>query len=154
MYIVNKSNPIYLNAVRKLAKHFNNPTKQHWNALKRLIGYIKSNIGKGRILLKPKELRLVAFTDSDYANNEDRKSVIGGVVTVKESHTHFTLKMQAKVCLLSTEAEYMALGTVTQEVLFQAQILDELFGEEHKRSSIIYEDNLEAIHSTIKGQNT
>ena len=29
MYLVNKSNPTCLNAVRELAKHFNNPTKQH-----------------------------------------------------------------------------------------------------------------------------
>ena len=33
MYLVNKSNLICLNVVRELAKHFNNPTKQHWNAL-------------------------------------------------------------------------------------------------------------------------
>ena len=82
MYLVNKLNPTCLNAVRELAKHFNNPTKQHWKALTRLIGYIKLDIGKGRILRKPKELRLVAFTDSDYGNNEDRKSITGGVVTM------------------------------------------------------------------------
>ena len=61
------------------------------------------------------------------------------------SPTYFTSKMQATVTLSSIEAEYMALGTVTQEVLFQAQILDELFGEEHKRPSTIYEDNLGVI---------
>ena len=33
IYLVNKSNPICLNAVQELAKHFNNPTKQHWKAL-------------------------------------------------------------------------------------------------------------------------
>ena len=41
-----------------------------------MIGNIKANIGRGRILQKPKELRLVAFTDSDYVNDEeDRKSI-------------------------------------------------------------------------------
>ena len=143
MYLVNKTNPTCLNTVREVAKHFNNPTKLHWKALTR---YIKSDIGKGRILQKPKEFRIVAFMDSDYANNEDRKSVTGGVVTVGGSPTYYTSKMQARVSLSSTEAEYVALGTVTQEVLFQAQILDELFGEEHKRSSIIYKDNLGAIY--------
>ena len=93
MYLVNKSNPICLNAVRELVKHFNNPTKQYWKALTRLIGYIKSDIGKGRILQKPKELRLIAFTDSDYRNDEDRKSITGGVVTLGRSPTYFTSKM-------------------------------------------------------------
>ena len=92
MYLINKSNPTCLNVVRELAKHFNDPTKQLWKALMRLIGYIKSDIWKSRILRKPKELGLVAFMDSDYANNEDRKSVRGEVVTVGGSHTFFYIK--------------------------------------------------------------
>ena len=97
-------------------------------------------------------MRLVAFTDLDYANNEDRKSVTGGVVTMGGSTIYFTSKIQATVRLSSTEAEYIALGTVTQEVLFQAQILDELFRKEHKKPSIIYEDNLGAIYLTKNPQ--
>ena len=54
--------------------------------------------------------------------------------------------MQAIVSLSSTEAKDMVLGTVIQEVLFQAQILDELFGEEHKKPSIMYKDNLGTIY--------
>ena len=60
--------------------------------------------------------------------------------------------MQTKASLSSTEAKYIALGTITQEVMFQAQILDELFGEEHERPSIIYEDNLGAIYLTKNPQ--
>ena len=93
-------------------------------------------------------MRIVAFTDSDYANNEDRKSVTGRVVTVGGLPTYFTSKMQAIVSISSTEAEYIDLGTVTQEVLFQAKILEELFGEEHKRPSI----NLGAIYLTKNPQ--
>ena len=148
MYLVNKSNPTCLNAVRELATYFNNPTKQNWKTLTQLIGCVKSNIGKGRVLRKPKELRLVAFTDSEYANNEDKKSITGGVVTVGGSPTYFKSKIQVTVSLSSTEVEYIALGTVTQEVLFQAQMLDELFEKEHKKPSIIYKDNLGAIHLT------
>ena len=97
---------------------------------------------------KPKELSYVIFTDSDHANNEDRKIITGDVVTMGGSPTYFTSKMQATVSLSSTEAEYIALGTVTQEVLFQTQILDELFRKEHKKPSIIYKDNLGAIFLT------
>ena len=82
MYLVNKSNPTCLNAVRELATYFNNPTKQNWKVLTRLIGYIKSDIRKGRIIRKLKELRIVAFTDSDYTNDEDRKSITGGIMNV------------------------------------------------------------------------
>ena len=90
--------------LRELVKYFNNPTKQHWKTSTQLIGYIESDIGKGRILRKPKKLSLVAFTDSDYANNEDRKSTTG-VVTMGGSPTDFTSKMRATVSLSSMEAE-------------------------------------------------
>ena len=54
----------------------NKTTKESSNKKKKMIGNIKANIGRGRILQKPKELRLVAFTDSDYVNDEeDRKSI-------------------------------------------------------------------------------
>ena len=86
-------------------------------------------------------MRLIAITDSDYANNEDIKSVTGGIVTVGGLPTYFTLKMQATVSLSSREPEYIALGTV------QAQILDELFGEVYI-PSIIHEDNLGVIYLT------
>ena len=57
MCFINKSNPISLNAVRELAKNFKNLTKQRWKVLTRLIGFIKSDIGKGQILQKLKDLR-------------------------------------------------------------------------------------------------
>ena len=94
----------------------------------------------------------MAFTDSDYANGEDRKSVTGGVVTLGGVPTNAMSKTQAIVSLSSTEAEYIALSTVAQEVLFQSQILDELVGDQHIKPSIIFEDNLGAIYLTKNSQ--
>ena len=68
--------------MREVAKHFSLPTKQHWKALTRVIGYIKANIGKERFLRKPTELRIVAYMDADYANDDKRNSVTGGVLTL------------------------------------------------------------------------
>ena len=58
--------------------------------------------------------------------------------------------MQATVSLSSAKAEYIVLRSITQEVLFRRQIPKELLGEEHKKISIIYEDNLGVIYLTIK----
>ena len=62
------------------------------------------------------------------------------------SPTYFMSKMQSIVSLSSTEAEYIALGMITPEVLFQRQILNELLNKENEKTSIIYEDNLGAIY--------
>ena len=152
MYYVNKVCPLCLSITRELAKYFNCPTSEHWKALTRLMGYIKGTIGKGRILRRPKEMRVIAFIDSDYASGEDRKSVTGGVITIGGVLTNAMSKTQTTVSLSSTEAEYIALSTVAQEVIFQSQILDELIGNEHIKPSIIFEDNLGAIYLTRNSQ--
>ena len=152
MYFVNKVCPVCLSVTRELAKYFACPTQVHWKVLTRLVGYIKGNIGKGRLLKQPKEMRIVAFTDSDYANGEDRKSVTGGIVTLGGVPTNAMSKTQAIVSLSSTEAEYIALSTVAQEVMFQSQIMDELIGDQHIKPSVIFEDNLGAIYLTKNSQ--
>ena len=60
--------------------------------------------------------------------------------------------MQATVSLSLTEAEYIALGSIAQEVLFQRQILNELLGGKYDKMSIIHEDNLGAIYLTKNPQ--
>ena len=152
MYYVNKVCPVCLSITRELAKYFACPTKLHWKALSRLIGYIKGSIGRGRLLKKPKELRIVAFTDSDYANGEDRKSITGGVTTIGGTPTNAMSKAQSVVSLSSTEAEYIALSSVAQEVVFQSQMLDELLGDGHIKPSIIFEDNIGAIYLAKNSQ--
>ena len=152
MYFVNKVCPVCLSITRELAKYFACPTKDHWKALLRLVGYIKGNIGKGRLLKKPKEIQIVAFTDSDFANREDRKSVTGGVVTLGGVPTNAISKTQAIVSPSSTEVEYIALSTMAQEVLIQSQMLDELVGDQHIKSSVIFEDNLGSICLTKNSQ--
>ena len=54
--------------------------------------------------------------------------------------------------LSSTEAEYIALGTITQELLFQRQILNKLLNKGYNKTNIIYEDNLGAIYLTRNHQ--
>ena len=59
--------------------------------------YIESNIDKGRILQRSEELRLIVFTDSDYTNNEHRKDIMGGIMTIEGSPTYFKSKIQSAV---------------------------------------------------------
>ena len=61
MYYVNKVCPVCLSITRELAKYFACPTKTHWKALTRLVGYIKRNIGKGRLLKKTKRIENSGF---------------------------------------------------------------------------------------------
>jgi hypothetical protein len=78
MFACGKSEPAISNACRELTCHLNAPNEEHWNALRHLIGYIKSGDYQGLKMRPPKDRRVVAFVDSDYASDRgDRKSISG-----------------------------------------------------------------------------
>ena len=145
LYYVNKMDVACSNAVRELAQHLDSPGEEHWKALGRLVGYLKTRIGVGKIMRKPMELRVVGWSDSDYAKQEDRKSIGGNISTIGGSVVYGSSKGQNCVCLSSTEAEYVAMGTLAQEIRFEQQLLDEIVGKDQKYPSVIHEDNVGAI---------
>ena len=139
LYYVNKMDVACSNAVRELAQHLDSPGEEHWKALGRLVGYLKTRIGTGKIMKKPKELRVVGWSDSDYAKKEDRKSIGGNISTFGGSTVYGSSKGQSCVCLSSTEAEYVAMGTLAQEIRFEQQLLDEIVGDKQIYPSIIHD---------------
>ena len=145
MYLTTKILPEFANVARELARHMTKPGKEHWKALERAIGYLKFKNTELRFTYrKPKELRVVSCVDSNYAaNRDDRRSVSGWITTVGGCITGWASKTQNVVTLSSTEAEYIALTTCTQEVVFIQAMLKELFG--HVKQAVIYEDNEGAI---------
>ena len=78
MWFVRKIMPEALNSIRELAMYMDNPGKEHWRAMGRLIGYIA---GQGRVelcLMKPHNMKVYAYVDSNFATNKEaRKSVTG-----------------------------------------------------------------------------
>ena len=145
LYYVNKMDTACSNAIRELTQHLEAPGEEHWKALRRLIGFLKTRRKIGRIIKRPKELRVVGWSDSDYAKALERNSISGNICTIGGSIVYGTSKGQKCVCLSSTEAEYVAMSTLAQEIRFEQQLLDEIAEDEHIYPSIIYEDNIGAI---------
>ena len=74
-------------------------------------------------------MRVVGCVDSNYAaNRDDRRSISGWITTLGGCITGWASKTQNVVTLSSTEAEYIALTTCAQEVVFLQSMLKELFG--------------------------
>ena len=69
---------------------------------------------KKKTFRKPTDLRMVIYTDLDYAYDNERKSVSGVLVTLGGSPTYFISKIQLTVSLSLTKAEYIVLGSITQ----------------------------------------
>jgi hypothetical protein len=73
------------------------------------------NISK--LQMNIKELTFKGLSDADFANSiDDRRSIAGILVELWNSPIAWTSKIQPSVALSTTEAEYMALCKLTQEL--------------------------------------
>ena len=107
--------------------------------------------GRELKLRKPTELRIEAFSDSDFATNKDnRRSTSGNLVTIGGALVSWRSKSQQTVALSSTEAEYVALSSVATEVQYIRMILEEMVGR--IPMSRIHKDNTGAIFMVKNSQ--
>jgi hypothetical protein len=158
MFACGKTEPTLSNACRELTCHLNAPNEEHWNALRHLIGYIKSVQFQGMKMRAPKDRRVVAFVDSDYASDRgDRKSISGYLVTIGGCLVSWQSKKQTGVTLSSTEVEFVAMSMAATEVKFIVSLLTEIGNRPPVLPSISKEDNTGAIFmakNTAIGQRT
>ncbi|GAX17144.1 hypothetical protein FisN_UnNu082, partial [Fistulifera solaris] len=145
MWMVRKVAPECSNATRELAMFMDKPGKEHWKAMKRLVGYLASTDVHLK-LREPLNLKVYAWVDSNFATNkETRKSVTGFFVTVGGGLCVFSSKLQPSVTLSSTEAEYYAASTCATDIKFLQMLFEELFPKELTRPGVLLEDNTGAI---------
>jgi hypothetical protein len=151
MWAIKKVMPAATNAIRDLSSHLDNPGKDHWKALIRLVGYIK---GSSRFLRlrAPRELRVESAADSDWASDkEDRKSISGYITTIGGCLVNWSSRKQDCVTLSSTEAEVVAAAAATTDMIHVQQLLGEIFPIAQLRKMLLREDNMGAIF-IIKNQ--
>ncbi|VVA23262.1 Hypothetical predicted protein, partial [Prunus dulcis] len=78
---LNLTRPDISFAVNKLSQFMHKPSESHWQALKRLLRYLKGTLYFGLHLSRRSSHRLYAFSDADWAGNlDDRKSTTAYVV--------------------------------------------------------------------------
>jgi len=80
MYYMTKISSEIANAIKELLGQMIKPTRGHWKALERVVGYVLHEPYKGLVLKKPVNLKPYVYADSDYAADEDdRKSISGRI---------------------------------------------------------------------------
>jgi hypothetical protein len=129
LFACGKTEPTISNACRELTSHLTAPNEEHWKALTHLVGYLKSGSFQGIKLREPKDFRVVAYVDADYASDRnDRKSISGFLVTMGGCLVSWLSKKQTGVTLSSTESEFVAMSMVATEVKFIVSLLNEIMG--------------------------
>ena len=97
-------------AVQNVARKMQNPTEDDWNAVKRIIQYLKSTKDFKLTYTKNTNSKLVGYSDASYApNSKDRKSISGYIFIKNGAAISWKSKKQPIVSLSSMEAEYIGL---------------------------------------------
>ncbi|KAM4045391.1 uncharacterized protein ACNLHF_009219 [Anomaloglossus baeobatrachus] len=145
LYISTMTRPDIKTAVGILCRYVEKLRQKDWNAVKRVLRYLKETQGVNLKLFAAGNLKLTGYADADWAgDSHDRKSTSGYVFKLGESSISWSSRKQVSVALSSTEAEYVSAAYASQEIIWLRQLMDDL-GKPLTQPTVIYEDNQECI---------
>ena len=128
-----------------MSKFCANPTQSHLTATKRILRYLKGTLYLGLSYKKCADEKLIGYSDADWAGDmDDRHSTSGNVFLLAKGAVGWLSKKKATVALSTTEAEYVALSTATQEAIWLRRLLADV-GKPLEEPIVINEDNQGAI---------
>jgi len=107
-------------------------------AVKRIFRYLKGTVDLTLQYQSGDNDELIGYSDADWANDLDsRCSTTGCVFTMTGGAVSWMNRKQQTVALSTAEAEYVALSSATQEVIWFRKLLDDL-GVEVSQPTVIY----------------
>ena len=145
-YVSTATRPDVAAAVGVLSQYMSRPSKEHWIGVKRVMRYLKGTLMYGlKFYAHEEEPELFGYSDADWAGDVDtQRPTSGYVFQIGSSTISWSSKKQATVAKSSTEAEYVALSSATQEAVWLRSLMGDL-GRQVDAPTIIYEDNQGAI---------
>ncbi|KAL7611293.1 hypothetical protein Lser_V15G10358 [Lactuca serriola] len=106
-------------AVNKVCQFLSRPTYVHWEAVKRILRYVKGTLDTGLRFRQSKSTLLGIFTDADWAGCLDYcRSTNGYAIFLGPNLISWSSRKQPTMSRSSTEAEYKALTNGTAEAIW------------------------------------
>ncbi|KAG8486018.1 hypothetical protein CXB51_019401 [Gossypium anomalum] len=137
--------PDLMHAVSLLARFMHCCNVLHFRAAKRMLRYIKGTLRLGMLFKKEKELKLIGYSDSDWAGCiDDMKSTSGYFFTLGSSVFCWCSKKQQTIAQSTAEAEYIAAATAVNQAIWLRKLLFDL-NEEQLKPTEIKVDNQSAV---------
>ena len=143
MYAIVCIRPDIAHVVRVESRFMSKPGKQHWEAVKWILRYLKG-LSNTCLCFTGASLKLQGYVDADFAGDIDsRKSTTGFVFTLGGTSISWASNLQMLVTLSTTEAEYVAAIEAGKEMIWLHGFLDEL--GKKQEMGILHSDNQSAI---------
>lgn len=146
MYAAQITRPDICFAVSALSRFNTNFGRPHWEAVKRVLRYLKGTIDF-RLTFQPNiDDEMIGYCDADWAGDVDkRRSTTGYVFVAQSAAISWTTRRQPTVALSTTEAEFMSMVGAIQEALWLKRFQCEVFLRAEKTITL-YCDNQSALN--------
>jgi len=126
MYLAVATRPDIVFAVSTIAQFSQDPTPEHWEAVKRIYRYL---LGTRKLALTfgAGKQGLEGFTDADRASQEHCHVISGYAYILDGGAVSWASKKQELVTLSTTEAEYIAATHAAKEGIWLRRLVKEVF---------------------------
>lgn len=131
MYLAYGTRSDIVFAVRQLSRHNTNPKKNHLQAVKRVVRYLKGTMQIGLVFGQRSENQspytLTGYGNSNFAGDlEDHKLVMSYYFFLNEAIFSWCSSKQRTVLNFMTEAKYIALGHTARETVWIHRIVNKM----------------------------
>ena len=117
MYAMVCTRPDIAYAVSNVSRFLSNPGREHWNAVKWIMRYLKGTSSLNLCFGGEKPM-LISYTDSDMAGDVDsRKSTSGYLIKFARGVMAWQSRLQKCVALSTIEVEFIAITEACKELL-------------------------------------
>ncbi|KAJ0494593.1 putative RNA-directed DNA polymerase [Helianthus annuus] len=144
MYAMVCTRPDIAHAVGVVSHFMSNPGREHWEAVKWLLRYLKGT-SKTTLCFKGKDVVLRGYADADLGGcKQSYKSTTGYIFSMGCTAVSWMSRLQKSVALSTTEAEYMAIAEASKELIWLKNFLEEL--GKKQLNCYLFCDSQSAIH--------
>jgi hypothetical protein len=148
-YLADRTRPDIAFATSYLAGFAAKPAPQHWKLALRVVQYLKGTIDKQLIIGSPSgTIELFAAADASFSRGGDSRAQQGYHLFLSEDGgtIHSKSQKDKNVSISSYHSELNALVEAAKAIIFTRGLLEEL-GQPQNNPSLIYQDNVNVIHT-------
>ncbi|GKV35120.1 hypothetical protein SLEP1_g43434 [Rubroshorea leprosula] len=137
--------PDIMHSVSLLSRFMHSPSEIHFKAAKRILRYVKGTTNFGVLYKRSTNVKLIGFTDSDWAGSEeDMKSTSGQCFSIGSGVISWSSKKQDSVAKSTAEAEYIAASLAADQAVWFKKLMNDL-KQPQMHPTELFCDNLSAV---------
>ncbi|KAL6286505.1 hypothetical protein ACE6H2_010895 [Prunus campanulata] len=126
MYVMNSTRPDLAYSISRLSRYTSNPGHEHWDALIRVLRYLKNTMSYGLHYTRYPPV-LEGYSDANWiSDNTETKSTSGYVFTLGSAAVSWKSSKQTCIARSTMESEFVALDKAAEEAEWLRNFLEDI----------------------------